>query len=162
MAGALSLLCAPYLDLPMPEDVRRRNYEYAVRKATELSSEPNQMMLAMLSVHAATLGDAAGARQWLLDTQHGFLQPPFNMRSETPRNNCVHHLAAGCGILQALMYGFTGLRITEDGQVAAYPPVLPEAWSGITLNGVRFRGSTFDVVIDRDRTGTVRLDHNPR
>jgi trehalose/maltose hydrolase-like predicted phosphorylase len=157
MAGALTLLTAPYLDLPMPEDVRRHDYAYAVQKAAELSSEPNQMMLAMFAVHAATLGDAAGALRWLRPTEHEFLMPPFNMRSETPRNNCVHHLAAACGILQALIYGFTGLRITEEGLVGAYAPILPEAWSALTIRGVTFRGSVFDIVVARGKDGAVRL-----
>jgi len=162
MAGALTLLAAPYLDLPMPDDVRRHDYEYAVQKAAELSFEPNQMMLAMFAVHATTLGDAAGALRWLRPTEHEFLKPPFNMRSETPRNNCVHHLAAACGILQVLMFGFTGLRITEEGLAGAYAPVLPETWSGLTLSGVTFRGSVFDVVVDRGKDGVVRLKRRAR
>jgi hypothetical protein len=158
MAGALAMLAAPYLDLPMPEDVRRNDYGYAVRKVAELTIEPNQMMLGMLAVHAATLGDAAAAHRWLGSNEHEFLKPPFNLRSETPHNNTMHHLAASCGILQALIYGFTGLRITERGLVGAYAPVLPAAWEGLTLQGVQYRGTTFDVVITRDRLGTVRLE----
>ncbi|HEY6103425.1 MAG TPA: glycoside hydrolase family 65 protein [bacterium] len=157
MAGALTLLAAPYLDLPMPDDVRRHDYEYAVQKAAELSPEPNQMMLAMFAVHAATLGNAEGALRWLRPTEHEFLMPPFNMRGETPRNNCVHHLAAACGILQALMYGFTGLRITEEGLAGTYAPILPQAWASLSLTGVEFRGSVFDVVVARGEDGAVRL-----
>ena len=157
MAGSLTLLAAPYLDLPMPDDVRRRDYDYAVGKAAALSPEPNQMMLAMFAVHAATLGDAEGALGWLRPTEHDFLMPPFNMRSETPRNNCVPHLAAASGILQALMYGFTGLRISEAGLVGTYAPVLPQAWGNLTLKGVAFRGSVCDVFVTRGEDGAVRL-----
>jgi hypothetical protein len=123
-----------------------------------LTAEPNQMMLGMLAVHAATLGDGAAAHRWLHPTEHEFLKPPFNVRSETPHNNTMHHLAASCGILQALVYGFTGLRITEKGLVGAYAPVLPDGWGALTLNGVRFRGTTFDVRVARQggRAG-VRL-----
>jgi hypothetical protein len=158
MAGALALLTAPYLDLPMPEDVRRSDYAYAVRKVAELTVEPNQMMLGMLAVHAATLGDGAAAHRWLHPAEHEFLKPPFNMRSETPHNNTMHHLAASCGILQALVYGFTGLRITDHGLTGAYAPVLPERWEALTLQGVQFRGTTFDVRVIRDRgRADVRL-----
>jgi trehalose/maltose hydrolase-like predicted phosphorylase len=158
MAGALALLTAPYLDLPMPEDVRRNDYAYAVRQVDALTVEPNQMMLGMLAVHAATLGDGAAAHRWLQPAELEFLKPPFNVRSETPHNNTMHHLAASCGILQALVYGFSGLRITEKGLVGAYAPVLPDHWGALTLEGVRFRGRTFDVrVARRGGRGDVRL-----
>ena len=150
MAGALALLTAPYLDLPMPEDVRRNDYAYAVRQVAALTVEPNQMMLGMLAVHAATLGDGAAAHRWLHPAEHEFLNPPFNMRGETPHNHTMHHLAASCGILQALVYGFTGLRLTEEGLVGAYAPVLPDHWGALTLEGVRLRGATFDVRVARD------------
>lgn len=161
MAGALTFLCYPNLDLPMPDDVRRNNYAYALRQNAALTRELNQMMLVMLAIHAAELGDATGARHWLLHEQDKFLKPPFHVRSETPHNNCTHILATGGGFLQNFLYGFTGLRIADGGLVAKYAPVLPAEFKRITLRGVTVRGRRFDYVVARDAAGRVRLTQQP-
>jgi trehalose/maltose hydrolase-like predicted phosphorylase len=161
MAGAITLLCYPNLDFPMPDDVRRNNYDYALRKNAELTRELNQMMLVMLAIHAAELGDAAGARKWLLHQQEKFLKPPFNVRSETPHNNCTHILATAGGFLQNFLFGFTGLRLAGEGLVAKYAPVLPAEFKQITLQGVAVRGERFDFAVARDATGQVRLTKKP-
>ncbi len=161
MAGAITFLCYPNLDYPMTDEVRRNNYHYAVRKNAELSPEPNQMMLVMLASHAAQLGEGEDARRWLLHERESFLKPPFNMRSETPKNNCTHHLATASGFLQAFLFGFTGLRITDEGLAARYRPALPGAWDSITVRGVTFRGERADYTIRRAADGAVQLDRQP-
>jgi protein-glucosylgalactosylhydroxylysine glucosidase len=50
-----------------------------------------------------------------------------------------------------------GLRIREAGLVAAYPPVLPQAWRSLTLKNLSFRGRRLDVRVARDADGAVRL-----
>lgn len=161
MAGALTFLCYPNLDFPMPDEVRRNDYDYALRQNAALTRELNQMMLVMLAIHAAELGDAAGARRWLLHDQDKFLKPPFNVRSETPHNNCTHILATGGGFLQNFLYGFTGLRIEAGGLVPKYAPVLPAEFKQITLRGVTVRGVRSDYVVARDAAGDVRLTQQP-
>ncbi len=157
MAGALTFLCHPSVDLAMSEEVLRNNYDYALRKIAEASTESNQMMTVILGTHAAMLGDAEAARTWMNQGHAGFLKPPFNLRSETPQNNCTHHLASGTGFLQCLLMGFTGLRLTEDGLVNKYQPVLPKSWRSLTVRGVRLRGERCDVVVERGPDGAVIL-----
>ncbi len=158
MAGCLTFLSSPNLDWPMSPDVRLNNYRYALRKNAELSPEPNQMMQSMLASHAAQLGDGEAALYWLTHDQETFLKPPFLLRSETSSNNCTHHLAAGCGFLQSIVYGFTGLRIKDAGLQETYAPVLPKTWRSLTLRGIQFRGERFDVVVARDKSGKVLLN----
>lgn len=160
MAGALTFLSSPNLDWPMSPLVSLNNYRYALRKNEELSPEPNQMMQSMLSVHAAQLGDGDAALHWLTHGQEAFLKPPYRSRSETGGNNCTHHLAAGSGFLQSMLYGFSGLRITDDGLVEKYPPVLPSRWKSLVLRGLQFRGEAFDVRIDRNEAGTAVLSRS--
>ena len=149
MSGSITFLTYPSLDLAMPDDVRRNDYAYALRENAAHSPELNQMMVVMLAIHAAEIGDAAGALRWLRHEQEKFLKPPFNVRSETPHNNCTHILATATGFLQNFLYGFTGLRVADKGLVAKYAPALPDDFKSITLRGVAFRGERFDFTVAR-------------
>jgi hypothetical protein len=161
MAGAITFLCYPNLDYPMTAEVRRNNYAYALRQNAAFSPEPNQMMLVMLACHAAQLGEGEDARRWLLHQGDGFLKPPFNQRSETPHNNCTHHLATASGFLQAFVFGLSGLRITEEGLAGRYDPALPAAWPALHLRGICFRGEKSDITLRRSPDGAVRLERRP-
>ena len=161
MGGGVTFLAYPDLDLAMSPVVRRNTYDYALRKMEELSPEPNQMMLVMLAIHAAELGEGTQAMHWLRYQQDRFLKPPFNVRSETPGNNCLYLLAAGSGSLQNFLYGFTGLRLTSKGLEQVYSPVLPPNLTGIRLTGIHVRGQSLDCTITRDLHGGVQLSLRP-
>jgi hypothetical protein len=102
------------------------------------------MLLAMISVEAAELGERDLAEKWLLRQQDGFLKPPFNVRSETALNNTTHILATSAGFLQNFLFGFSGLRITDEGLVPRYPPL---QWQRVVLRNVAFRGKRSDYVL---------------
>jgi hypothetical protein len=59
--------------------------------------------------------------------------------------------------VQNFLYGLSGLRIQEKGLVEAYAPVLPPQWQSLILKGIAFRGRRYDITIDRDAGGRVRL-----
>src|SRR5207248_349240 len=75
MGSSISWLGYPQLDLPMSEQVRRNDFRFAVRSQRELTPDANAMLLAMLSVEAAELGDEAGSYKWLQGNEGGFLKP---------------------------------------------------------------------------------------
>ena len=116
----------------------------------------------MLAVGEAELGDGKAAGDWIQRNLVGFLKPPFNVRTETVANNAGYLLASSAGFVQSFVYGFTGLRIEDEGLVDAYPPVLPPQWQSLTLRHVHFRGQTFDVEVHRDVAGRVVLSRTPR
>ncbi len=155
MGSAISFLAYPQLDLPMPPQVRRNDLDFASRSIKELTPDANAMILAMISLEAAEVGDAAAADKWLQLQQSGFLKPPFNVRSETALNNTTYILATTSGFLQNFMYGFSGLRITDDGLQPRFPAVLPATWKSLRLKNLTFRGRRFDYVISRDPAGKV-------
>ena len=144
MGSALAFLAYPQLDVPMTPEIRRNDFNFALRSLKELSPDSNAMLLAMVSVQAAELGDRELAQKWLLRQQGGFLKPPFNVRSETVLNNTTHILATSAGFLQNFLFGFSGLRITDKGLVQKYPPL---AWKRIALRGVVFEGKRRDYEI---------------
>ena len=157
MGSSLSWLAYPNLDLPMSEQVRRNDFEFQLKELKVHGNDPNEMMMVMLAVHAAELGEGNVAGEWIDRNLVGFLKPPFNVRSETVSNNAGYILATSAGFLQSFIYGLTGLRINDGGLRQAYPPVLPAAWKSVTLKNVSFRGQHFDVLVSRDAAGKVRL-----
>jgi trehalose/maltose hydrolase-like predicted phosphorylase len=156
--STLDLLMYPSLDLQMTARVRRNDYDYTMIAVTRGHREPHGMGLAPASIAAATVGETASAVAWLQNNfSTDLIKAPFNVRTETPTNNAGYFVTASGGYLQNLLFGFSGLRIQEPGLAAAYPPVLPPDWKSMTLKDIRFRGQRYDIIVDRDTDGRVRL-----
>ena len=162
MGSSLSWLAYPNLDLPMSPQVRRNDFEFQLQELKVHGNDPNEMMMVMLAVHAAELGQGDVAGEWIDRNLVGFLKAPFNVRSETAANNAGYILATSAGFVQSFVYGLTGLRINDEGLSQAYAPVLPAKWKSLTLKNVAFRGQHFDVVVGRDAAGKVRLTRQTR
>ncbi len=162
MGSSLSWLSYPNLDLPMSPQVRRNDFEFQLQELKVHGNDPNEMMMVMLAVHAAELGQGDVAGEWIDRNLVGFLKAPFNVRSETAANNAGYILATSAGFVQSFVYGLTGLRINDEGLSQAYAPVLPARWKSLTLKNVAFRGQHFDVLVSRDAAGKVRLTRHSR
>jgi trehalose/maltose hydrolase-like predicted phosphorylase len=157
MGSSLAWLMYPNLDLPMSPQVRRNDFAFQLHELKVHGDDPNEMMMVMLAVGAAELGDSKAAGEWIQRNLVGFLKPPFNVRTETVANNAGYILATSAGFVQSFVYGLSGLRIEDDGLVEAYAPVLPPGWKALTLKRVTFRGKHYDIRIDRDAAGKARL-----
>jgi protein-glucosylgalactosylhydroxylysine glucosidase len=156
--GPLPLLFLPSLDLAMSDRLRRGDYDFAVRTTPAARIATFSMGIAPPNIAADVVNDAARAAALFSGNfTGGTLKPPFNVRTETADNNTGYFLTGSAGYLQSLIYGFSGLRIREQGLIAAYAPVLPPLWSSLTLRNLRFRGQHLDVRIARDAAGVVRL-----
>jgi trehalose/maltose hydrolase-like predicted phosphorylase len=156
--GPVPLLFLPSLDLIMSPALRRGDFDYAVAPTPLARAGAGSMGIAPSMVAAATVGaDEEGAGLLAGNLNGGTLKPPFNVRTETARNNTGYFLTGSAGYLQALMYGFAGLRVREQGLVEAYPPMLPKSWNSLTLRNVSFRGQRMDIRVARDAAGVVRL-----
>ena len=156
--STLGLLMYPSLDLPMTAQIRRNDFDYTMIGVKEGHREPHGMSLAPASIAAAAVGDASLAIAWL---QNNFtsklIKPPFNVRTETATNNSGYFITSSGGFVQNLLYGFSGLRIQEKGLIEAYVPVLPPEWKSMTLRDITIRGRHYDITVDRDSGGKVRL-----
>jgi len=157
MGSSLIWLMYPNLDLPMSPQVRRNDFEFQLHELKEHGDDPNEMMMVMLAVGAAELGDARAAGEWIRRNLPGFLKAPFNVRTETVANNAGYILSTSAGFVQSFVYGLTGLRIDDDGLREAYAPVLPPGWRRLTLKGVSFRGRRYDIAVERGADGQARL-----
>ncbi len=161
MGSSLSWLSYPNLDLPMSPQVRRNDFDFQLHELKVHGDDPNEMMMVMLAVHAAELGEGRIAGEWIDRNLVGFLKAPFNVRSETATNNAGYILATSAGYVQSFVYGLTGLRIDEAGLTPAYAPVLPDGWQSLTLRNIRFRGQRYDIRVQRDARGQVQLTRTP-
>ena len=147
----------------MSPELRRGDYDYAIRPAPVARVSGGSMNMVAPLTAADEIGSAADAAAWFAGNfTGGTLKPPFNVRTEAADNNVGYFLTGSGGFVQSLIYGFTGLRIREQGLVDAYPPVLPDSWRSVTLRNVVFRGRRMDIRIARDATGVVRLTREPR
>ncbi|MEP6938597.1 MAG: glycosyl hydrolase family 65 protein [Rudaea sp.] len=161
MGSSLAWLIYPNLDLAMSPAIRRNDFAFQLDELKVHGDDPNEMMMVMLAVGAAEIGDAKGAGAWIERNLVGFLKPPFNVRTETVANNAGYILATSAGFVQSFVYGLSGLRIDDAGLSEAYAPVLPPQWKSLTLRHLSFRGKHFDVTIERDAAGEVKLRRKP-
>ncbi|MGO8787339.1 MAG: glycoside hydrolase family 65 protein [Terriglobia bacterium] len=161
MGSSISWLAYPQLDLSMSNAVRKNDFDFAIKALSDLTPDANDMVPVMLGIEAAELGDAAQSYKWLEFSMGGFLKPPFDVRSETAKNNAIYNLSISAGFLENFLYGFTGLRFTEQGLASAYPAILPAAFKSVTLKGISLHSQRFDFILRRDETGKVQLIQRP-
>jgi len=76
-----------------------------------------------------------------------FMRGSFNVLAETPKNMATNFITGAGGFLQQVLYGYTGLRISEEGLKAVYPPMLPNGVNEMTISNVRFRGKVYDISV---------------
>jgi trehalose/maltose hydrolase-like predicted phosphorylase len=145
--GAVTPLLSYPLGVPMSERAKRAQLEQAVKRL--LTEGPGAMMgSTLLSVDAAELGDRALVDSLLPHSYKGWVKGPFLMLSETPTNDAVNFVTGAGGFLQQVLFGWTGLRLSEQGLEAAFPPVLPSSVKRLVLRNVYSRGARYDVVVD--------------
>ena len=157
MGSSLVWLMYPNLDLAMSTQVRKNDFDFQLNELKVHGDDPNEMMMVMLAVGAAEIGDAKSAGEWIERNLVGFLKAPFNVRIETAANNAGYILATSAGFVQSFVYGLSGLRIDDKGLDEAYAPALPPQWKSLTLKHIAFRGKHYDIVVSRDANGKAKL-----
>ncbi|MBX6330227.1 MAG: glycoside hydrolase family 65 protein, partial [Gemmatimonadaceae bacterium] len=149
--GSVVPLLAYPLALPMSDAAKRTDLDSAARRL--IAKGGGAMMTETLyPVVAAELGDRALVDSLLPRTYRPHLRGPFGLLAETPRNDAVSFVTGAGGFLQQVIYGYTGLRLTDSGVVRAFPPVLPSSVHRLTLRNVALRGARYDVIVEGDST----------
>lgn len=114
------------------------------------------------AVVAARLGRGADALNFYRDSYRPFMRGGWDAFSEKRTTNNVYFLTGMAASLQSIYYGFAGLQVRANGEsgpgarvagdsVASLyaDPHLPPGWTGLTIEGIRFRGKQFDLKIDQ-------------
>lgn len=147
--GNIPLLTFP-LEMAMSEGVSSNDLHHAVRLLAEQGTG-GMMTITLYPLIAAQLGERALIDSLLTPkTYEQYPHGPFLVLSETPTNQSVNFLTGAGGFLQQFFFGYTGLRLTENGVVPKFKPMLPSSIRKLTVHNVRSRGKRFDVVVESD------------
>lgn len=93
------------------------------------------MSFAIFCVQYARMGDAAMAYDMFRRCYQPNQRPPFGVLAETPTSNNPYFMTGAGGLLQAVINGFCGLQITEQG-IVQLPSALPKHWKKVVVKGV--------------------------
>ena len=110
----------------------------------KLSPAGPAMGKSVFAVIYARLGEPAEAYRLFRESFVPNQQPPFGAISEVATSNFSYFATGAGGLLQSVLFGFAGLRIT-DGGVEQRGAVLPAAWRSLTVTGVGPARETFTV-----------------
>jgi len=72
------------------------------------------------------------------------LRPPFGVMAETATGDNPYFATGAGGMIQAMLNGFGGLEITNEG-VVQLPTRLPAGWKSLKIIGVGPSGLTYTV-----------------
>ncbi len=107
-----------------------------------LSHMQNRVMMGtqFYAILAADIGDRHAIGQLLGPLSHPFLRLPFQVVAETAANQNTNFLTGTGAYLQQFLFGYTGLRLTENGLERKFAPTLPPSIRRITLKNISIRG----------------------
>lgn len=145
--GMVTPLLAYPLGVPMPDSIKRKHLDQVM---AHLPGEAAGVMMGitLLSVDAAELGDRRLVDSLLPYSYRNHLKGPFLLPSETTTNNAVSFLTGAGGFLQQMIFGYSGLRLGDQGLDPRFPPVLPSHIRRMVLRNLLVRGRHYDVIVD--------------
>ena len=136
----VNLLSYPLEIVKDPERIKQ-DLEYYSEK---IYVDGPAMGNSILSVLYAQIGDAEKAYHYFQKTYLPNKRPPFGVLSESAFSNNPYFVTGAGGLLQAVLSGFGGLRITDEG-IKQISPILPKKWKSLTITGVGPEKETFKV-----------------
>lgn len=102
------------------------------------------MTFGIFCVQYARLGDAKKAEEMFRRSYRPNMRPPFGVFAETATSHNPYFATGAGGMLQAVIYGFGGLDITDEG-IIQHNTVLPASWKKLTIKGIGAERKTFTV-----------------
>ncbi len=137
----VNLLAYPLKEITDPKQIKKDLDYYAARVPNEGTPAMTQAIFTLLY---ARIGDSEKAFHFFKDAYVPNLNPPFNVIAETKGGTNPYFATGAGGILQAVLNGFGGLEITQQG-IIQLKPALPRQWKSITITGVGVEKKTFVV-----------------
>jgi trehalose/maltose hydrolase-like predicted phosphorylase len=142
----VELLSYPLEYVADPQQIERDLDYYG----TVIDPHGPAMSFSVYSILSAQLGRSQDAYEYLRKSFIPNTRQPFWSFSETPTNNEYFFCTGIGGALQALLFGFSGLRWREDHIVLG--PSLPPHWSALRLRGLFVQGARTDIELEPGRT----------
>ncbi len=136
----VNLLSYPLNILTGKENIKK-NVDYYSKKIYE---DGPAMGNAILAILYAQLGDREKSYEFFKKSYLPNKRPPFGVLSESAFSNNPYFCTGAGGLLQVLLSGFGGLRITDKG-IVQENPLLPPHWKSLTLKGIGLNKKSFVV-----------------
>lgn len=136
----VNLLAYP-LGLMTSKDEIRKNLIYYEDK---IDPRGPAMGNCILSAIYAQIGDNDNAYRLFKKCYEPHKCAPFGVLSETAGGHDPYFATGAGGMLQAVLSGFGGLRITPKG-IRQVNPCLPKEWTSLTITGVGPEKKTFTI-----------------
>jgi len=118
----------------------RKNLEYYADKVDKQHGPA--MTQAVYSVIYSRIGEPEKAYELFKQSYKPNERPPFGVLAETPSSGNPYFATGAGGMLQAVLAGFGGLNLTDDG-LTQLETKLPKAWKSLTIKGAGKNGVTF-------------------
>lgn len=148
-SSVVNLLDYP-LQMEMTENTKRNDLKHAV-KSLEVHGAGAMMGVNFLSIIAAELGNDSLLNLTIEKTLKGYLKPPFYVLSETHKNKSVNFLTGAGSFLQQIIFGYTGLRITDNGIIEKYKPMLPKKVAKLILKNFTLNNKKYDIIVENNK-----------
>lgn len=127
----VNLLAYPLNIVSKPEDIRRDLAYYEPKMAPEGPA----MSHSVLAVLYARLGEADKAFELFKRAYEPNKRPPFGALAESAFSNNPYFATGAGGMLQSVIFGFAGLKITDEG-IEQGSTCLPKQWRSLTIKGI--------------------------
>jgi len=136
----VNLLAYPLGIVTDPVKIRKDLEYYAPR----LSSEGPAMGYSILSILYSRLGDKKMAFELFKKSYEPNKRAPFGSLAEAAQFNNTYFATGAGGMLQAVIFGFAGLNITDEG-IVRNKSCLPEHWKKLTIKGIGISNETITI-----------------
>ncbi|CAF1103336.1 unnamed protein product [Rotaria sordida] len=133
---------------PMSKEVRRNDlltYERMTR------DDGPAMTWSMHAIGHLELKDFELAEELFRRSYETYVRPPFNVWTEARSGvGAVNFITGAGGFLQAVFFGYGGLRLTLNELEVMPPSRLPNRSTQLAFHGLKYNGATFDLRIEKE------------
>ncbi len=136
----VNLLSYPLDIINDPETIRKDLAYYEPK----LAEEGPAMGLSVFAIIHARLGNSKEAYRLFKGSYEPNKRPPFGALAESALSNNPYFATGAGGMLQAVLFGFGGLHLDDEG-ISQHNPVLPEQWESLTITGIGMSRKSFHV-----------------
>ena len=102
------------------------------------------MTHAIFSILYSRLGEPDSAYSAFHNGYTPNMRPPFGVLAETATGDNPYFCTGAGGMIQAMLNGFGGLQITQNG-IMQLKTKLPSNWKSLTLTGIGIDKKTYFV-----------------
>ncbi len=140
-------------DVEDVEELYTNTFDFYRPKVNEIGPA---MSSSVHSVIAARLGRCEKAYGYFQDSFKPFFRGPFLQFNEKQSEtwNTRYFVTGAGGVLQAVVFGICGVQMdyfpdSYNDAALKWKPCLPAKWKKVTIKGLKWRGLSYDCVIDK-------------